>query len=254
MAISQAQQDIDRAASRKARDERAASIMAQRKIAQGQMKIERDAIVKATGQDKRTVGRQLRDKAHQASLKRIYGKNLDTTNPAAVKAARAAKEASARQTRLDAKQVRNTQRAADLAIATKQAEKQNAADRVVQLQEGANRIAARDAQDNALSVAKSAAKSAGTMTSPTPKTTLPLPTSTSTSNPVASSKPVSTSASTPVASTSTGFSSMAASPVDTTQAPMKRGGSVKYTNRNNQAYVKSSRVSTHTPSKKAPNW
>jgi len=262
MAISQEQQDISRAASRQARDERAASITAQRKQAQAQMRIERDARVKATGQDIRTVGKQLRDEAHSASLKRIYGKNLDTSNPAAVKAARAAKEAAARQTRLDAKQVRNTQRAADLAIATKQAEKQNAADRVVQLKEGADRVAVETAKENDIRLAglqqianaKLPAKSAGTTTSSTPKTTLPLPTSTSASKPVASSKPVSTSASTPVSSTSTGFSSMAASPVDTAQAPMKRGGSVKYTNQNSQPNAKSNRVSTHTPSKKAPNW
>jgi len=173
MATSQAQQNIERAASKKARDERVASIMAQRKQAQAQMRIERDDIVKATGQDKHTVGRQLKDAAHSASLKRIYGKDLDTSNPAAVSAARAAraKEAAARQTR-DPKQVRfspNTQRAADLDIDEKEAEKQNAADRIAK--EGADRIAARDAQDNALRAVKFAPHMT---TSPTPKATLPI--------------------------------------------------------------------------------
>jgi hypothetical protein len=68
---------------------------------------ERAARAKETGQDLRTVGRQMRDEAHQASLKRLYGEDLDTTNPAAVNAARAAKQAAAAQTRMAARQVRD---------------------------------------------------------------------------------------------------------------------------------------------------
>ena len=66
---------------------------------------ERAARAKETGQDLDTTGRQMRDEAHQASLKRLYGNDLDTTNPAAVNAARAAKQAAAAQTRMDARQV-----------------------------------------------------------------------------------------------------------------------------------------------------
>ena len=68
---------------------------------------ERAARAKETGQDLDTTGRQMRDEAHQASLKRLYGNDLDTTNPAAVNAARAAKQAAAAQTRMDARQVRD---------------------------------------------------------------------------------------------------------------------------------------------------
>jgi hypothetical protein len=127
MAISQAQQNIERAVAKKARDERAASIMAQRKQDQSKMLIERNARVKATGGDPRTIGRQMRDEAHQASLKRIYGKDLDTTDPAAVNAARAAKQAAARQTRLDARQVRDAAFAERLAMGEKQAAEQETA-------------------------------------------------------------------------------------------------------------------------------
>ena len=39
-----------------------------------------------------------------------------------------------------------------------------------------------------------------------------------------------------------------------TASPMKKGGSVKYTDKSGQINLGSGRVSTHTPSKKSSNW
>ena len=58
----------------------------------------------------------------------------------------------------------------------------------------------------------------------------------------------------PAAASSSNFSSMTANPVEATQVPMKNGGSVKYTDKSGQINLGSGRVSTHTPSKKSPNW
>jgi len=99
------------------------------------------------------ANRQKRDEAHQASLKRLYGEDLDTTNPAAVNAARAAKQAAAAQARMDARQVRDNAFAAKQAIGEKQAEQQNAADRIVQLKEGADRVAVETAKEDKIRLA-----------------------------------------------------------------------------------------------------
>jgi len=133
---------------------------------------ERAARAKETGQDLRTVGRQMRDEAHQASLKRLYGSDLDTTNPAAVNAARAAKQAAAAQSRMDARQIRDADFAAKQAIGEKQAERENAAQRVIQLKEGADRVAVETAKEDKIrqtgleQIARQAARQAASTPAP----------------------------------------------------------------------------------------
>ena len=84
----------------------------------------RNARAKETGVDLNTARKQIQAEQHQASLKRLYGDDLDTSNPAAVNAARAAKQAAAAQSRMDARQIRD----ADFAAKQKAAEKQTAID------------------------------------------------------------------------------------------------------------------------------
>jgi hypothetical protein len=160
---------------------------------------ERAARAKATGQDLDTVGRQMRDEAHQASLKRLYGNDLDTTNPAAVNAARAAKQAAAAQSRMDARQIRDADFAAKQAAAVQQTaiddDDYNQSARQVGLDRAAARgaaDAARRAQAQAATIARmDAAKAAAPVAAPAAAPAAPM------------------------AASTTGF------------APMKRGGQVK---------------------------
>ena len=80
----------------------------------------RNARAKETGVDLNTARKQIQAEQHQASLKRLYGNDLDTSNPAAVNAARAAKQAAAAQARMAERKTRDDAFAQQQAAAVKQ--------------------------------------------------------------------------------------------------------------------------------------
>jgi len=142
---------------------------------------ERAARAKETGQDLNTVGKQMRQEAHEASLRRLYGDKLDVSNPDAVNAARAAKQAAASQSRMDARQIRDADFAAKQAAAVKQTaiddDAYNQRARQVGLDRAAARgqaDAARRAQAQTDTIARmEAAKAASRIAPPTPQTPPP---------------------------------------------------------------------------------
>ena len=159
----------------------------------------RNARAKETGVDLNTARKQIQAEQHQASLKRLYGNDLDTSNPAAVNAARAAKQAAAAQARMAERKARDDAFAQQQAAAVKQTAIDDDAYNQRAKQAGNDLAAARGAADAARrsqaqadTIARmEAAKAAAPVAAPAAAPAAPMNTS------------------------STGF------------APMKRGGAVK---------------------------